>query len=113
MRSPKSLRLKGKSTLVEIGVAQRGHAELLRRSAHGFKRPRLYETREIVVPPEKRIVNVAVQPSAHDYKPGAKAGVKLKVTDLAGKAGGRLGRAGRLRQERRIHFRRDKHSGDP
>jgi uncharacterized protein YfaS (alpha-2-macroglobulin family) len=28
---------------------------------------------------------VAVQPSAHDYKPGAKAGVKLKLTDLAGK----------------------------
>ena len=31
------------------------------------------------------MVNVAVKPSAHDYKPGTKAGVKLKLTDLAGK----------------------------
>ena len=30
-------------------------------------------------------MNVSVQPSAHDYKPGTKAGVKLKLTDLAGK----------------------------
>ena len=82
---PQLLRLKGKSTLVEIGVAQADMPNFFVEALTVSDGRVYYETREIVVPPEKRIVNVAVQPSAHDYKPGAKAGVKLKVTDLAGK----------------------------
>jgi uncharacterized protein YfaS (alpha-2-macroglobulin family) len=82
---PQVLRLKGKSTLVEIGVAQKDMPNFFV-EALTVSGGRIYsETREIVVPPEKRVVNVAVQPSAHDYKPGAKAGVKLKLTDLAGR----------------------------
>ena len=30
-------------------------------------------------------MNVAVEPSAHDYKPGAKNETRVKLTDLAGK----------------------------
>ncbi len=41
--------------------------------------------REVVVPPEKRILNVEVMPSTSEYKPGQKAKVKVKLTDLAGK----------------------------
>src|SRR5207237_602799 len=42
------------------------------------------ETREIVVPPEKRVLTVEVQPSLPEYRPGQKATVKVKLTDLAG-----------------------------
>src|SRR5262249_20067378 len=43
------------------------------------------ETREVVVPPEKRVLNVEVLPSQKEYKPGEKATVKVKVTDFFGK----------------------------
>ena len=37
------------------------------------------------MPPEKRVLNVAVQPSRETYKPGQKATVDVKLTDIAGK----------------------------
>ena len=35
------------------------------------------EMREVVVPPEKRVLNVEVLPSQPEYKPGQKATVKV------------------------------------
>src|SRR2546423_13323458 len=43
------------------------------------------EVREVVVPPEKRILNVAVLPNKTEYKPGERAAVKVKLTDVEGK----------------------------
>ena len=43
------------------------------------------EAREIVVPPETRVVDVAVEPSQKTYKPGQKAKVKVKLTGPDGK----------------------------
>jgi uncharacterized protein YfaS (alpha-2-macroglobulin family) len=40
--------------------------------------------REVVVPPEQRVANVEVLPSAERYRPGEQASVQLKVTDHAG-----------------------------
>src|SRR5207247_10243 len=37
------------------------------------------------VPPEKRILNVEVDPSKKEYKPGERATLKVKVTDFFGK----------------------------
>jgi hypothetical protein len=82
---PQVLRLKGKSTLVEIGVTQKDMPNFFVEGLTLSNGRIFVENRQIVVPPEKRVVNVAVVPSAHDFKPGAKAGVKLKLTDLAGK----------------------------
>src|SRR6185369_18081078 len=42
-------------------------------------------TREVIVPPEKRVLNIEVTPSQQEYKPGEKATVKFKVTDFFGK----------------------------
>src|SRR5207247_8529885 len=39
---------------------------------------------EVVVPPEKRVLNVEVIPDKTEYKPGAKAKVKVRLTDLQG-----------------------------
>ncbi len=83
--APKTLHLKGKSTTEEIAVIQKDmpnfYVEAL--TVHGGK---VYsELREVVVPPEKRVVNVEVLPSASEYKPGQKATIKVKLTDLQGK----------------------------
>ncbi len=43
------------------------------------------ETKEIVVPPEQRVLNVAVQPSRETVQAGAEGRVSIKLTDLAGK----------------------------
>src|SRR5262249_36219492 len=43
------------------------------------------ETKEVVVPPKKRILNVAVLPSQKEYRPGDKATVKVQLTDFFGK----------------------------
>jgi uncharacterized protein YfaS (alpha-2-macroglobulin family) len=82
---PKMIRLKGKSTVEEVAVVQRDmpnfFVEVLT-VADG----RIHtDVREVVVPPEKRVLNVAVQPSQQEYKPGQKAKVKIKLTDFFGK----------------------------
>ena len=40
--------------------------------------------REVIVPPEKRVINVAVKPSSATYKPGQAATVELSLTDGSG-----------------------------
>jgi len=40
--------------------------------------------REIHVPPEERVLGVEVLPSATEYRPGERATVRLKLTDVAG-----------------------------
>ena len=82
---PQLLHLKGKSLVYEIERGAGRHAELFCRGGHDFRRPSLYGIAQIIVPPEKRVVNVAVEPSAHDYKPGAKSETRLKLTDPDGK----------------------------
>jgi uncharacterized protein YfaS (alpha-2-macroglobulin family) len=83
---PKTLRLSGKSTEQEIAVIQKDMPNFFVEAVtvHGGKVHS--EVREVVVPPEKRVVNVDVLPSATEYRPGQKATVKVKLTDLAGKA---------------------------
>ena len=83
--APKTLRLEGKSTVVEIDVTKRDMPNFFV-EALTISGGRVFsETREIVVPPEKRIINVAVTPSRTDYKPGQRATVGLKLTDAAGR----------------------------
>jgi uncharacterized protein YfaS (alpha-2-macroglobulin family) len=43
------------------------------------------ETREIMVPPEKRVLNVTVEPTAETVKPGAVSKVTVKATTMDGK----------------------------
>ncbi|HKD38268.1 MAG TPA: MG2 domain-containing protein, partial [Pirellulales bacterium] len=78
-------RLKGKSTVEQIAVVAKDMPNFFV-EALTISGGKLYsETREIVVPPEKRVLNVAVQTSRETYKPGQKARVSIKLTDLAGK----------------------------
>ncbi len=82
---PQILRLKGKSTVHELTVVKKDMPNFFIEAFTVSGAKVFTETREVVVPPVKRVVNVEVQPSAEEYQPGAPAKVKLKLTDLAGK----------------------------
>ncbi|REJ93835.1 MAG: alpha-2-macroglobulin, partial [Planctomycetota bacterium] len=82
---PTVLRLSGKSVAEEIAVVQRDMPNFFI-EALTIADGRLHTaTREIVVPPEKRVFDVAIETSADEYKPGEKAKVKLKLTGPDGK----------------------------
>jgi uncharacterized protein YfaS (alpha-2-macroglobulin family) len=82
---PQVLRLQGKSFEQEVAVVQKDMPNFFI-EALTVADGRVYtETREVVVPPEKRVLNVEVEPSQHEYKPGEKATVKVKLTDQDGK----------------------------
>jgi alpha-2-macroglobulin len=84
-QEPKVLRLKGKHIDEELTVVQRDMPNFfveVMTVADG----RIHtETRELVVPPEKRVLNVEVVPNQQEFKPGEKAKVSIKLTDIEGK----------------------------
>lgn len=82
--APKVIRLKGKSVVEEVAVVQKDMPNFFVEAltVHGGRVHT--EVREVVVPPEKRVLDVQVLPSQTEYKPGQKATVKVKVTDYKG-----------------------------
>ena len=83
--APKVLRLQGKSIEQEIAVVQRDMPNFFVEVLTVADNRIHTEMRELVVPPEKRVVNVEVVASQQEYKPGQEAKVKLKLTDSDGK----------------------------
>lgn len=82
--APKVIRMKGKSTVEEIEVVKKDMPNFFVEAVTISDAQVHRETKEIVVPPEKRILNVAVLPSSKEYKPGEEATVKVHVTDHTG-----------------------------
>lgn len=82
---PKVLRLTGKSTVEELDVTKKDMPNFFVEAITVYDGTLHTQTREIIVPPEQRVLNVDVQPSATTYKPGEQASVKVKVTDFFGK----------------------------
>jgi uncharacterized protein YfaS (alpha-2-macroglobulin family) len=81
---PKIIRLEGKSTVAEVIVTKKDMPNFFI-EAFTVSGGKIYEqTREVVVPPEKRVLNVEVLPSEKRYKPGQPATVKIKLTDFDG-----------------------------
>ena len=82
---PKVLRLSGKSAVEEIAVVKKDMPNFFV-EAVTIAGGKLYdELREIVVPPESRVLDVGVVASSETYKPGEKATINVKLTDSAGK----------------------------
>jgi hypothetical protein len=81
---PKLLRLEGKSTVYDVVVAKKDMPNFFIEAVAVADGRVNNEVKEIVVPPEKRILNVEIKPSAEAYKPGEKAKVKIKLTDFSG-----------------------------
>ncbi|AMV17976.1 alpha-2-macroglobulin family protein [Planctomyces sp. SH-PL14] len=82
---PRILRLEGKSVTEEIEVIQKDMPNFFVEAVTVADGKVHTVARELVVPPEKRVINVEVDPSASEYKPGQPATVKLKLTDNDGK----------------------------
>jgi uncharacterized protein YfaS (alpha-2-macroglobulin family) len=83
--APKLVKLAGKSVVEEIEVAKKDMPNFFVEAFTVSGGKVFSETREIVVPPEKRVLNVEVKPSADKYKPGEKAKMTFRLTDLEGK----------------------------
>ncbi len=82
---PKLIRLDGKSTIEEIEVAP-GDMPNYYVEALTVADGRVHqETREVVVPPARRVVDVKVTASQAKYKPGERATVKVRLTGADGK----------------------------
>ncbi|MGB4729155.1 MAG: MG2 domain-containing protein [Thermogutta sp.] len=81
---PKLLALDGKSTIVPIEVTAKDMPNFFVEAVTVYDGKLYSEVKEIIVPPEKRVLNVEVTPSKTEYLPGEKASVKIKLTDLAG-----------------------------
>jgi uncharacterized protein YfaS (alpha-2-macroglobulin family) len=81
---PKTIRLSGRSVEEEIGVVQKDMPNFFIEALTIADGKMHTETRELVVPPEKRVLTVDVLPSLNEYRPGQKAKVKVKLTDLLG-----------------------------
>ena len=81
---PEILRLKGKSLIQEIEVVKKDMPNFFI-EAFTISNGKVYsETREIIVPPESRVLEVTVTPSAIQYKPGEKAKAQIKLVDITG-----------------------------
>ena len=81
---PKVIRLAGKSTVEQIDVIKRDMPNFFVEAVTVSGGKVHQEVKELVVPPEKRILAVDIEPSATAYKPGEKAKVKLKLSDSSG-----------------------------
>ncbi len=82
--APKVLRIKGKSAVEEITVTKKDMPNFFV-EAVTISGGKVYtEVREVIVPPEERVLQVKVEPSATEYKPGQQATVKVKLTELNG-----------------------------
>ncbi len=82
---PKILSLDGQSTVESLLVSRKDMPNFFV-EAFTVRNGKIYsQSKEIVVPPEKRVLNLDVEPSANEYKPGEEAEVSLLLTDHAGK----------------------------
>ncbi|MGE0085907.1 MAG: alpha-2-macroglobulin [Desulfococcaceae bacterium] len=81
---PKIIRMKGKSLVEEIEVIKKDMPNFFVEALTVADGKVHTEAKEIAVPPEKRVINVEVLPSAERYKPGEKAEIKVKLTDYSG-----------------------------
>ena len=81
---PKVLPMSGKSVLAEIQISKRDMPNFFVEAVTVYDGKVHTDIREVVVPPEKRVLNVKVTPSKTDYRPGQKARLNLELTDFYG-----------------------------
>lgn len=78
------LPITGQSTVVNIPVTQKDMPNFFVEAATVSDAKVHTAVREIIVPPEKRVLNVEVLPSGDRFKPRAEGKVKVRVTDQNG-----------------------------
>ncbi|MGQ9562323.1 MAG: alpha-2-macroglobulin family protein [Thermogutta sp.] len=83
-KAPALLRLEGKSTIVPIEVVVKDMPNFFVEAVTVYDGKLFSEVKEIIVPPENRVLNVEVTPSKTEYLPDEKAKVGIKLTDHTG-----------------------------
>ncbi|MGD2270830.1 MAG: MG2 domain-containing protein, partial [Desulfobacterales bacterium] len=78
---PQVIHMSGKSTIQKITLAKRDMPNFFVEAFSVYHGRVHSETREIVVPPEQRMLNVTVTPSKKTYRPAEKARLTLRLTD--------------------------------
>jgi uncharacterized protein YfaS (alpha-2-macroglobulin family) len=81
---PKIIRMKGKSTVETITVSKKDMPNFFVEAFTIHDGRFFEETKEIVVPPESRILNVEVLATKKEYKPGETTTLRVKLTDPSG-----------------------------
>jgi len=84
-RLPEVVRLDGKTAVRSIDVGKADMPNFFVEAVHVANGKVHAQTRKIVVPPIKRVINVALEPSEKRYEPGENAKVKIRLTGLKGK----------------------------
>lgn len=82
--APKVIRLPGKSAEESIEITQRDMPNMFVEAITVSNGRVYHQTREIVVPPAKRVLDVEVLSDQSEYKPGQEAKVKVKLTGANG-----------------------------
>ncbi len=82
--SPRVLSLSGKTAIADVEITDKDIPNIFV-EAFTINNGRVFtETREIIVPPPSRSLNVDLTPSKDAYQPGEQATVSLQVTDITG-----------------------------
>lgn len=82
--APQVLRLTGKSTVVELPITREDLPNFFV-EAHTVSDGQLHTTtKQIVVPPESRVLDVVASPSATTYLPGEEGKLRVRLTDALG-----------------------------
>ena len=108
---PQVIRLEGKAQVIEIPIEKSDMPNLFVEALTVGDGEVHSVVRELHVPPEQRVVNVEVQPSETEYKPGQEAVIDVKLTDLEGKPVS--GEVVLTMYEPRIHLRRRQYRRHP
>lgn len=83
--APQIIRIPGKSTQVDVGITAADMPNFFIEAGTIADAKYHTEVKEVIVPPEKRVLNIEIEPSQTEYLPGAPATVAIKLTDHAGK----------------------------
>jgi alpha-2-macroglobulin len=87
---PRVLRLRGKSTVEEIAIVPDDVPNIFVEAVTVADGKVHHAVRDVAVPPESPVVDIAIEPSRTTYKPGEKAKIKLRLTQAnLGPAGSR------------------------
>jgi uncharacterized protein YfaS (alpha-2-macroglobulin family) len=81
---PRVIHMTGKSALEEIIITRKDMPNFFVEAFSVYDAKVHSEMREIIVPPEKRVLNVTLTPSSDAYLPGQKAKFKIAISDYDG-----------------------------
>ncbi len=82
---PCFLKLEHGIAYFDVAIGQGDQPNIFVQASTVYNGELIQEQKELAVPPEKRVLDVAIEPVKDKVKPGEKVSVKLRLTDVDGK----------------------------